>query len=140
MKTSVYIIKSYDDLTYAPESTDDTPRPLSRVRFFEVADNEVFMKVQGQILNVVKALGGPAPRTMYRKRFMSGDRVSWATVSSYKNWAELDEESSDFVETFKKVNGEDAWETFGEEFDQAVLSRRDQWRSYLPELSGGDDD
>jgi hypothetical protein len=127
-----------DELSFTPENADDSPRPLSRTRFFEVEDNGMFRKVQGYNVKTIAALGGTNPRTMYRKRFLSGeDKVTWATVSSYKNWAELDEDNGgDWGKTYKSVNGEEAWNNRGEEWGQAVISRRDEWRMALPELSG----
>jgi hypothetical protein len=123
-----------EELSYTPESDGET-RPVSRVRFFEVADDDLFVKVQSQIKATVEAMGGDAPRVMYRKRFLSRDKRDWAIVSSYKTWSALDEQGPDFVETFKSVHGEAAWDTFDAEFDDAVVSREDEWREFLPELS-----
>ena len=126
-----------DELSFTPEKMDNSPRLLSRVRFFEVDDNNMFRKVQGYNLKTITALGGNNPRTMYRKRFLSGDKVTWATVSSYKNWAELDEDNGgNWGETYKSVNGEEAWNNRSEEWGKAIISRRDEWRMALPELSG----
>ena len=126
-----------DELSFTPENADDSPQLLSRVRFFEVEDNAMFRKVQGQNIKTIAALGVKTPRTMYRKGFQSGDNETWATVSSYKNWAELDEDNGgDWSETYKSVNGEEAWNNRREEWGKAVIGRRDEWRMALPELSG----
>ena len=126
-----------DELSFTPENADDSPRLLSRVRFFEVEDNALFRKVQGQNIKTTAARGGNNPRTMFRKRFLSNDKVTWATVTTYKNWAELDKDNgADWQETFKSVNGEEAWDIWREEIGKAIISRRDEWRMALPELSG----
>ena len=73
---------------------------------------------------------------MYEKEFQGGDKINWAAVTSYKNWAEFDEPSSgDWGETYKSVNGEEAWNNRNEEFG-TMISRSDEWRMALPELSG----
>jgi hypothetical protein len=119
-----------DDLSYVPTNADETPMDMSRVRFFDVADNDLFRKVQKQIIETMKAMGSTKPRTMYRKRFMHRTDRDWATVMPYKNWAELDEDSgNNFREAFVKVHGEGSWEKFDEDFNNAVISREDQWRS-----------
>lgn len=131
-----------EDLTYDPETDDDTQMDLSRVRFFEVADNGLFRKVQKQIIETIKATGSKRPRSMYRKQFQHRDGRDWATVTWYKNWAELDDDSMPgFQETFKKVHGADSWDQFTEDFDKAVVGREDEWRMILRDLmAGGEDD
>ncbi len=125
-----------DELSYAVE--DQSPRPLSMVRFFEVVDNELFYKVQGQLLAAFKEQGREAPRIMFQRRGLSADNIQWAIRISYKNYAEVDAASAgDLVPAFEKANGENSWATFLEDFNKAVVSRQDEWQTFLPEISGG---
>ena len=127
-----------DGLSITLSGNDNSPRPIQRVRYFEVSDNALFRKVQGQIVNTIKSLGVSNPRVMYQREFLSHDNVHWATVSSYKNWAEFDADNGgNFRETFEKVNGAKSWNTFQSDFDKAIVSRRDELRILMPELSGG---
>lgn len=125
-----------DELSYLPANMDQDARELSRARIFEVADNALFEKVQGQIKKVIEAMGSKQPRTMYRKRFMHRDGRDWAAVSRFKNWSEFDEEGASFEATFKNVHGDEAWNTFTKEFGEAVVSREDEWRQNVPEMDG----
>ena len=115
-------------MSYTPESLGDGVRPVSLVRQFEVADNALFQKVQRQIMEAVAAAAVPRPRTMYRRRFRSTDRKGWAIVVTFQNWAELDEPSPPFEETFKAHHGDAAWSTFQEEAAEAIVSREDSYR------------
>ncbi len=133
--------KMDEDLTYSPESEDDTELNLSRVRYFEVADNDLFRKVQKQIKETIESTGSKRSRTMYRKQFQHRDGRDWASVSWFENWAELDDDSMPgFEETFKKVHGADAWDQFTEDFDKAIVGREDEWRWLLRDLMPGSDD
>lgn len=126
-----------DQLSYTPENMATGARNLSRVRIFEVADNQLFIKTQGQIVATIKAMGGKQPRTMYRNQNANKDGRHWGTVTSYKNWAEMDEEGGgNFQEAFEKIYGDDAWDTFIEEIDLAIVSREDEWRQLAPSLGG----
>jgi hypothetical protein len=125
------------DLSYTPETTPETTQNLLMVRYFEVADNVLFVKVQRQIKEVRETMKNPRARTMYRKQFQSRDGRDWATVVPYGGWAELDEDSpGSFEDAFVETHGEAAWSTFLEEFNAAVVSRADEWRQLIPELSG----
>ena len=53
-----------NELSYTPENMDDSPRLLSRVRFFEVDDNSMFRKVQAMNVKTIAAMGGKNPRTI----------------------------------------------------------------------------
>jgi hypothetical protein len=125
------------DLSYTPETPPEAPQNLLMVRFFEVADNALFVKVQRQIKEVRATMKIPRARTMYRKQFMSRDGRDWAIVVPYTGWAELDEDGpSNFQEAFVETHGQAAWSTFQEEFAAAVVSRADEWRQLVPELGG----
>lgn len=124
------------DLTYAPETPSEAPPNLLMVRFFEVADNALFVKVQGQIRDVQTTMNSPRARTMFRKQFMSNDGRDWAIAVPYAAWAELDEDGANFQAAFVETHGQAAWSTFQEEFAAAVISRTDEWRQVIPELGG----
>jgi hypothetical protein len=126
-----------EELSYVPESSAGENRPLGRVRFFEVADNALFQKTQAQVVAVNEARGISQPRLMFQKQFQHTDGRDWVTVTDYASWAELDEEQpGNFQESFEELYGEGALETFQEEFDQSIISRRDEWHQRVPELSG----
>ena len=74
----------------APVDLDAPLQPLSRVRFFEVADDALFVKTHGQIEATLKAMGYSRARSFYRKQFRHRDGRDWALVESYDNWAELE--------------------------------------------------
>jgi len=124
------------DLSYTPEGSEAETWPLARIRYFDVTDDALFVKVQTQIKATIEAMGGTRPRLMFQKQFLHRDGRGWAATSYYKNWAELDEEEGNFAEAFQRVHGEAAWATFEEEFDQAVASREDEWTQLVPEMGG----
>lgn len=125
------------ELTYTPETPSEAPPNLFLVRFFEVADNALFVKVQGQIRDVQATLNSPRARTMFQKQFLSNDGRDWAMVVPYERWADLDQDGgATFQAAFVETHGQAAWSTFLEEFNAAVVSRTDEWRQIIPELSG----
>lgn len=118
-----------DELSYMPET--DGPRPVSLVRRFDVADPDLFAKVQRQIMETFAAAGAPTPRVMYRRRGLSKDPWGWALVLTYPNWAAMDDASFNFGEEFRARNGDAAWQTFLDEFDRAVNARDDMIRQLI---------
>ncbi len=129
-----------DDLSSLPDP-DAALQPLSRVRFFEVADNALFVKTQEQVEATVKAMGNARARTFYRKQFRHRDGRDWALVTSYDTWAELDVPGTgSFQNTFVEVHGQAAWSTFQDERAAAVVGTEDEWRQRLPQPSGTEND
>ena len=127
-----------ENLSYTVESSSDEAPTLFRIRFFEVSDEALFVKVQGQIKEVVAVLDPDKSRAMFRKQFQHRDRRDWAVSQSFTGWSELDETGGPgFEETFRSIHGDDSWDTFQEEFDAAVVGREDEWLILLPELGGG---
>lgn len=127
-----------ENLTYSAENSSDEAPPLFRVRFFEVADEALFAKVQEQIKAVSAAMDPEKTRSMFRKQFQHRDGRDWAMSQSFASWSELDETGgASFQETFVSIHGDDSWDTFSEEFDAAVVGREDEWLVHLPELGGG---
>ena len=125
------------DLSYTPETPPVAATNLFLVRFFEVADNALFLKVQGQIRDVQKTLKNPRLRTMVQRQFLGNDGRDWAMVVPYERWADLDQDGgAPFQAAFVETHGQAAWSTFLEEFNAAVVSRTDEWRQIIPEMSG----
>ena len=120
-----------DELSYTPESLAEGSRPLSRVRRFKVANDELFQKVQGQIVEAWAAAGLATPRLRYRRRGAHEDLENWVTVVTYRNWAEIDEPVPNFEEAFRARHGDGAWATFEQEADEAVISRQDAYRQLV---------
>jgi hypothetical protein len=118
-----------DELSYMPEL--EGPRPVSVVRRFDVADAQLFAKVQRQINETFAAANAQYPRVMYQRRGASKDPWGWALVFTYPNWAAMDDDSFNFGEEFQARNGAAAWETFLEEFGQAVNDRDDMIRQLI---------
>jgi hypothetical protein len=123
--------RQIDDLSYAPENMPEGIRPVSLVRRFNVTDNALFIKLQGQIMEVFKAAGSPNPRTMYQRQFLSADPWGWAMVMTYPNLAALDEPGFDFEAQFRALHGDAGWDTFNKEFNQAVAGRDDAIRQLI---------
>ena len=122
-----FLVFEWDEIGYVPETNSDATVGLLRVRYFEVADDELFVKTQGQIVKVIEAMGSKYSRRMYNKRFAHRDGRDWAAVSTYPGWEAVDEQSGDFAATFIKLFGEDGFAKFNEEWDQAIVSREDEY-------------
>lgn len=120
-----------DDLTYTPPNVSSASRPISVVRRFEVADDDLFRKVQAQVMEVVASAGRPFPRTMYQRRFARADRWGWAAITSYESFSDLDQGSFDFQEAFREHFGDAAWATFQAESSEAILNRDDVIRQLV---------
>ncbi len=124
-----------DDLSTPPDP-NAAPKPILRVRFFEVADNDLFVETQEQIEATFRALGDTRARTFYRKQFRHRDGRDWALVTSHDNWAELDQPGSGaggaFQRTFVELHGVDAWADFLDARDEAVIGVEDEWRQRIP--------
>lgn len=121
-----------EDLS-SPVDPDAPLQPLSRVRFFEVADDALFVKTQGQIEATLKAMGYSRVRAFYRKQFRHRDGRDWALVESYDNWAELDAPGpGNFRTIFVEIHGLTAWSQYQDDRAAAVVSVEDEWRQRLP--------
>ncbi len=92
----------------------EEPSPLIYVRIWKV-NNEYGFLVNGllkQISEAVKAMEGENQWTVWDNEFRQGNLGRHlATVSSMKNFAELDEDD-DFEKAFRKVHGDDSWVPF----------------------------
>jgi len=134
--SNVTFWKRDDNLSYNPSGPAAVAPTMLRVRFFEVADDNLFSKVQAQIVKTIEASGSTRPRTMYQRAFPSSDKRDWAFVSPYENWAELDENGPSFKERFEKANGAENWDQFIEDIGNAIISRDDEWRAIRNDLMG----
>jgi hypothetical protein len=127
-----------ENLSSPRPDSDATVRPILRSRFFEVADNALFVKTQEQIEEVVARMGLTG-RSFYRRQFAHRDGRDWVLVTSYENWAELDEARENFQETFVEVHGLAAWSLYQNERAEALVGTEDEYRQRLPALGGADD-
>jgi len=126
-----------EDLTYSAENSSGGAQPLFLNRYFEVADETLFSKVQMQIKAVTAAMDPGKTRAMFRKQFLHRDKRDWVMSQSFTGWSELDETGgASFEETFVSIHGADSWDKFSEEFDEAVASREDEWLIHQPKLGG----
>lgn len=117
-----------------PRSAGDaTPRPLIRSRGFVVADNALFLKTQQQIEEVLRSRGVTG-RSFYSLVGRDIEGPHWVLVTASENWSELDEPGLNFAEAFVEVHGANAWATFVDERDAAVVGVQDEWRQRAPEL------
>lgn len=124
-----------DDLSSPPPTATDTPKPMSRVRYFEVSDNSDFKEMQVRINKTIEAMGVNTPRFFYKNRFQNKEGRDWALVTWYDNWAGLDAGNWDVFEmTFIKLYGEDGWKKLDDEYDEVVISREDEMRARRPDL------
>lgn len=112
--------------------------PILYIRYFEISDdhdytmNNIFEKVS----KTFKALDGENPWGLYYNAFLQGDLGRHvAAVSFMKNWAEMDEDRN-FKATFKKLYGDDQWETFIDTLDDTFSNRWDEIWEYNKHLSG----
>ena len=124
-----------DELSSAPPAPTDKPKPLARVRYFEVSDNSDFREMQDQFKKTREAMGSKTPHFFYQNQFQNREGRDWALVTWYDSWADLDAGSWDtWKKTFIKLYGEDGWEKMGKEYDIIVVSREDEMRMRRPDL------
>jgi len=135
--SNTYWRRNEDLSTPLPES-EAAVRPILRTRFFEVADNALFVKTQEQVEEVVASMGGTG-RSFYRRQFAHQDGRDWALVTSYENWAELDEAGWNFRDAFIEVHGQTAWSVFQDERAEALVGTEDEYRQRVPALGGAGD-
>ena len=118
-------------------TTTGEPKPLSRVRYFDVSDNSNFIDIQIQIKKTIMAMDEKRYWVMYRNRFKNKDGRDWALVTYYDSWAAFDEDNFDsFKSTFIKLYGADGWDKFDKKYEETVTSREDEMRVRRPDLQG----
>jgi hypothetical protein len=126
-----------NDRLSIPLTDAEGAAPILRIRFFEVANNALFVKTQEQAKAVYEQRGVTG-RVFYRRRFTQPDGRDWALVTTMESWSELDEPGGGGIRAdFIALHGEAAWETFVEERAQATVGVENEFRQRLVELSGG---
>ncbi len=123
-----------DNLSYLP-NTD--LHPIIRVRFYEIADGQMFRwnAQMALVKEVHEAKSHPYAESVYRPRFRMEDGTDVATVVPFDSWADLDE-GPPFRADFVDVHGLNAWQRFLNEMNDVVVRSWDEYRQLLPELSG----
>jgi len=119
-------------------TSDNTTHPLLYIRYLEVVKGEGHnvKHLFTQISKAVKAMDGENPWGLYYNEFRQGDLGRHiATVSSMKNWAELDRDRN-FKESFIKVNGEKSWQPFLENMNDTFSNSWDEIWSFNAKMSG----
>lgn len=112
--------------------------PISFVRYFEVVDGpapgvETFFE---RISKTVKALDGVNPWGVYYNEFRQGNLGRHiATFSFSPNWADFDKDRN-WAETFKKVNGENAWQNQQDLYRANFKNTWDEIWVYNAKMSG----
>jgi hypothetical protein len=118
---------------------DASVYPLLFVRYNEVAKDQGHNvnRLFKQISETVKAMEGVNPWGVYYNEFRQGYNIGRhiATVSFYKNWAELDKEDT-FKKTFEKLYGENSWDEFVQSMGDTFSNSWDEIWEYNPKLSG----
>ena len=112
--------------------------PLLYIRYFEVTKGEAHNvgAIFKQVSETIKAMEGENPWSVYYNEFRQGDLGRHiASVSPYKNWAELDVEDN-FKETFTKIHGENSWQPFLENMNDSFTNSWDEIWTYNEKLSG----
>jgi len=118
---------------------DIVSHPLLFIRYHEITKGESHNAnhLLTQISKTVKALDGENPWGVFYNEFWQGYEIGRhiASVSFYKNWAELDEDDN-FKETFTKIHGKNSWQPFLENMNDTFSNSWDEIWEYNPKLSG----
>ncbi|MFC4721514.1 hypothetical protein ACFO5O_04210 [Geojedonia litorea] len=131
--------RSNDKLNNTDMLDDDNSKyPIMFVRYFEIKDgptpgvNTFFERIS----KTVKALEGVNPWGVYYNEFRQGDLGRHiATFSFSPNWADFDRDVN-WVETFKKVNGENSWQNQQDLFNATFENSWDEIWVYNKHMSG----
>jgi len=124
------------DMSYVPD-TDE--HKYVRVRLYDVKPFEEyrFKKLLKNIKEVLEVKKYPRRWNVYHNRFVSGEGRDWASVMSFDKWADLDDDRN-FEKDYEAVHGDGSWRQFLNEWEDVVESMEDEYREFLPELSGGE--
>lgn len=119
---------------------DNSKHPLLFVRYHEVnaSSGENTTQILMKVSQTIKAMEGENPWGVYFNEFRQGTQIGrhLQTVSYMKNWAEMDDDSNNFKETFLKVHGDDSWEAFLETWENTFSNSWDEIWEYNANLSG----
>jgi len=119
---------------------DNSKYPLLYLRYWEVnpdQDHQVNGLLE-KISETIKAMEGDNPWGVYDNQMRQGLKIGrhLATVGFMKNWAEMDDESNNFKETFLKVHGENSWDGFIDSMSDAFTNSWDEVWEFNAALSG----
>lgn len=123
------------DLSHNPSTS---PPPLYRVRIFDIVAGEEhrFDEIQRSIKEVLVAKNRKRSREVYRNVSASGTGRDIAIVTTYENWADLDDSSGgSFLKDYEDVHGPGSWARFMHERNAAVKQDQDEFHQHVPELS-----
>ncbi|WP_242085427.1 hypothetical protein [Aestuariivivens sediminis] len=118
---------------------DNSKYPIVFVRYGEVEDDHGYsMNTFFEMISeTVKAMEGENPWGLYYNEFRQGNLGRHvASVSFLKNWAELDDDSVSFKETFNSTIGEDKWQNFIDMSNSIFSNTWDEIWSYNAYMSG----
>ena len=117
---------------------DNSKYPIYFVRYYEVADGptpglRLFFE---RMSKTVKALEGVNPWGVYYNEFRQGDLGRHiATFNFIKDWNDF-ERDVNWVENFKKVNGENSWDNQRDIYSQTFTNTWDEIWTYNAYMSG----
>lgn len=132
--------RQMDDLSTIVDQGDDA-RPLTRVRFFSVENEELWRQTQAQQVEAGRAAGPAAnSTTFFDRQFADPDGRNFARVTSHRNWSELDQGggggAGGFQQRMVDYLGPAGYEQYREDREAAGITILDEWQQLLPELSG----
>jgi hypothetical protein len=129
--------KRDDDLSV---NVTEATSPMIYVRIWEVNNKYGFL-VDGllkQASAAVAAMESDVEWGVWDNEFRQGNHGRHlATVSSLKNWADLDKDW-EFMQAFKKVHGEDAWIPFLRTGELAWKNSYDEIWTLMPDMMAGE--
>ncbi|WP_242132782.1 hypothetical protein [Aestuariivivens marinum] len=118
---------------------DNSKYPLILVRYGEIDEDHAYSlnSFFEMVSKTVKAMEGENPWGLYYNEFRQGNLGRHvASVSFFKNWAELDDDSVSFKDTFETTIGKNKWRSFIEMGDGVFSNSWDEIWSYSAHMSG----
>lgn len=118
---------------------DNSKYPIIMVRYSEINEEHMYSlnSFYEMISTTIKAMEGDNPWGLYYNEFLQGDLGRHvAGVSFLKNWAEFDDDSYNFKETFEKAVGKDKWQNFMDMREKLFTNTWDEIWTYNAYMSG----
>ena len=118
---------------------DNSKYPLVYVRYGEIEDGQMYNLTPffEMVSQTVKAMEGENPWGLYYNEFRQGNLGRHvASVSFLKNWAEMDDDSVNFRDTFEATIGKGKWRGFTDMSDNLFSNTWDEIWSFNAYLSG----
>ena len=88
----------------------------------------------GTIIKAYKELNYDIGLHVFTNQANAGDERDWAILWMHDNWASLDKDRN-FVEKYDEMFGDDAWDEFWENWQEATNFKGMEFHSFIPELS-----